>query len=170
MKPYGLSFFEGILITNSITYCEYIEIFCFFHDSVLVNCVSRNFSILSKLSMFSGIQVFLWHFFIIFKMSVGLVVMSPFSFLILVIYVICLFLLTSGEKEFPTVLIFSKNQLLFHWFIILIFMLSITWMIFTLILILFFFPPAWSLICFHLSTVLRWKHKLLFWDLFYFLI
>lgn len=124
------------------------------------------FSISSKLSTFFWHKCFLWHFFIIFKISMGSIVMFPFLFLILVVYVVSLFLLTSGDKELLTVLIFSEIQFLFNWLFILIFMMSIAF-ISTLIFILFFCLPIWSLICFHLSTILRWKHKLFIWKLFF---
>ena len=71
----------------------------------------------------------------IFWISLGSVVMSPFSFLILLIRILSLCPLVSLAKGLSILLIFSKNQLLI-WLIVLIVLLVSTWLISALSLII----------------------------------
>jgi hypothetical protein len=71
-----------------------------------------------------------------FWISSGSVVMSPFSFLILLIRVLSLYPLVSLDKGLSILLIFSKNQLLV-WLILRIVLFLSNWLISVLSLIIF---------------------------------
>ena len=72
---------------------------------------------------------------VVFWISAGFVVMSPFSFLILLIRILSLCPLVSLAKGLSILLIFSKNHLLV-WLILWIVLLVSTWLILPLSLII----------------------------------
>ena len=76
-----------------------------------------DFPVLLSINFYSKI----WWFFWIFTVSV---VMSPFSFLILLIWKLSLWPLISLAKVFSIWLIFSNNQLLVKWFFCIVLFVS----------------------------------------------
>ena len=95
----------------------------------------------------------------IFGMSV---VTSPFSFLILLIWVLSLFFLISLAKGLSILLMFSKNQLFVSLIFSMVFFISIS-LISALIYMISFLLLNLGLVCSSLSSCFRCKVSLFIW-------
>ena len=140
--------------------------FLFLPGSVLEGHSSKNLSISSKLPLFWHIVAhssLLWSF--VFVLSV---VISPFSFLISLIWFFTLFFLMSLANGLSILFIFSKNQLLILLisaivsFVCLSFLSALNFQIYFLLLTLGFFISSFS-------SCFRCKVRLLIWFLSCFL-
>ena len=94
--------------------------------------------------------------------SVISVVTSPFSFLILLIWVLSLFCLISLARGLSILLIFSKNQLFVSLIFSMVFFVSIS-LISALIFMISFLLLTLGLVCSSLSSCFRCKVNLFIW-------
>ena len=103
----------------------------------------------------------------VFCISAVSVVISPFSFIILVIWVLSLLFLVSLARGLSILFTFSKNQLLVLLIFSIVFLISIL-LISSLIFIFSFLLLTLGLLC-SFSNSFRWRVKLSIWDLSSFL-
>jgi hypothetical protein len=123
--------------------------------------LSNKASILSTFVSFSWYRLFLVgsdNFFK--KISLVFVVIAPFSFWVLVIWILSMWHLFILSKGLSILVIFSKNQLLV-WLIFCVVLLVSTWLISALSLIIFHYLLLLDVFASFCSRAFRWAVKLL---------
>ena len=114
MKPTGPGLFLLDAFSYGFNFIPLIDLFIvsvYFQFSLGRLHLSKNLSISSRLSILLACNCS-WLSFMILCISVVLVVTSPFAFLILLVWGLCILFLMSQAKGVSIFLIFSKNQFL----------------------------------------------------------
>jgi hypothetical protein len=144
-----------------------IDLFKLFMSSgsILVDCMCQEiYPFFSWFFQFAGVYTFSKYSCMIW-ISLVSVVLSPFSSLILLIWIF-FFLLINLAKGLSILFMFSKNQLLVSLVHFTFFLVSVS-LISSLISILFFHLLLLRLVCSYFSKSLRHITRLFIWDLIF---